>query len=369
MPAASNLPCLIHELCTACDRMDRTANQQLEEKATRVSKALGCAVDEVHASPKALAYRARVDMKVGLDGKLGYYRPRTHEHVTVPECVIARPELNEVIGRLPTLHGLSALELRSDGEKVVLHAKLGSRRTQTSPAGKGATGRRGSNSSQSKKGLIRQIKTLFGTPGRLQDLGVSGVAVQGKPVLGDCTIQVAAGGVTHGVSPGSFYQVNLEVNDRLVERVGRATRQYSPTVVLDLYAGIGNLSLPLAKSGVAVTQLEIAGSSTRDAERTTVREGLNVTICNDDAGRFQAGDHFFDVAILDPPRAGAPGVLEQLILTRPRALLYVSCDPKSLARDLRRIQGKGYRIASLEIFDMFPQTSHVETLCILERSN
>ena len=142
MLAASNLPCLIHELCTACDRMDRTAKQQLEEKATRVSKALGRAVDEVHASPKSLGYRARVDMKVGLDGKPGYYRPRTHEHVTVPECVIARPELNEVIGRLPPLLGLSALELRSDGEKVVLHARLDARRTKSSTAGGGAPGRR-----------------------------------------------------------------------------------------------------------------------------------------------------------------------------------------------------------------------------------
>ena len=184
--------------------------------------------------------------------------------------------------------------------------------------------------------------------------------MQGKRVLGDCTIQVAAGGVTHGVSPSSFYQVNLEVNDRLVERVGRATRQYSPTVVLDLYAGIGNLSLPLAKSGVAVTQLEIAGSSTRDAERTTVREGLNVTICNDDAGRFQAGDHFFDVAILDPPRAGAPGVLEQLILTRPRALLYVSCDSLCGSWPYISCEGeaehrRGFR--SRTELDAFPRTT------------
>jgi 23S rRNA (uracil1939-C5)-methyltransferase len=86
-----------------------------------------------------------------------------------------------------------------------------------------------------------------------------------------------------------------------------------------------------------------------------------------DAGRLRAGDHFFDVALLDPPRAGAPGVISQLVLTRPRALVYVSCHAPSLARDLKEASAAGYRIRDLSVFDMFPQTPHCEMLCVLER--
>ncbi len=87
-----------------------------------------------------------------------------------------------------------------------------------------------------------------------------------------------------------------------------------------------------------------------------------------DAGKFQAGDAFFDLALLDPPRSGAPGVIGQLALTRPKAIVYVSCEPRSLAKDLGEAARHGYKTDRLEIFDMFPHTRHVEALCVLTRT-
>ena len=116
-----------------------------------------------------------------------------------------------------------------------------------------------------------------------------------------------------------------------------------------------------------MVQIEQGRSSVEDARRTARRHGLEVTIRCGDAGRFEAGDAFFDVAVLDPPRSGAPGLLPQLLLTRPRGIVYVACSPEALARDLAPALQAGYRLERLEIFDMFPQTEHVEVLSVLSR--
>ncbi len=348
MNAPNPLPCSIHALCGACDRMPLGAKVALDAKVEHIEKLLGRSVESVHPSPRALGYRARIELKVDSAGRLGYFRPRSHEHVPVPMCAIARAEINAVLGRLPPLLGLEAVELRSDGERIVLHAGPG-------------------RGKQHPKAIKRILRQTLGDSASLAEYGLSGIAVTGRPLLGDCSLQIAAGGITHHISPGSFYQVNLEVNQLLVDRIGSAVRGCSPSAVLDLYSGAGNLSMPLAADGVSVTQVELAGSSVRDARATARREGLRVDIREGNAGKTSAGDIFFDVAILDPPRAGAPGLLAELMITRPRAILYVSCDPRSLARDLRHAQDLGYRVSGLELFDMFPQTSHCETLCILER--
>ena len=154
----------------------------------------------------------------------------------------------------------------------------------------------------------------------------------------------------------------------LVERLRLWIATVEPARILDLYAGAGNLSLPLAQDGLPVTMIESGKSAVSDAKECIKRLDLDVQVSVGDASRFQAGDQFFDVAILDPPRAGAPGVMEQLLVTRPQGIAYISCNPSALARDLRPVQEKGYRFEAIELFDMFPQTSHTEVLVLLRRS-
>lgn len=316
--------------------MHRSADAQLERKRAAVERAVGRAVDAVVPSPRALGYRARVSLQPGPDGRLGYHRPRSHAHVAVPRCAIARPEINDALGALAEVdwRPVRRLELRSDGQAVVLSALSGRDR-------------------RAARALCQRLPLP--------------TALDGRPVVGDPTVRLEVAGIRHALSPASFYQVNLELNALLVERVGALIRALEPAAVLDLYAGAGNLSLPLAATGVQVTLLESEGSAIRDAERTVAEHGLLATIRRGDAGKLAPGDHFFDVALLDPPRAGAPGVLRALTATRPRAILYVSCNPQTLARDLRSIQGQGYGITRLEALDMFPQTPHVEALCLLQR--
>lgn len=312
-------------------------------RLARVTRALGRTPDALVSSPRALGYRARIRLKVGPDGALGYHQPRSHTLVPVPMCAIARPEINAALAALPRMPpGLEAVELRSDGARVVLVA-IPARRAGPDLAAR----------------LL--ALDLMGAA------GLWGVALGGKTLQGDARLRVTVAGVAHRPGPGVFFQVNLEVNALLVEAVVEAALALSPTAVLDLYAGFGNLSLPLAARGVPVVGVESDPAAVSDAAGTIAREGLPAVFKVGDAGRFRAGDAFFDVAILDPPREGAGGVLGALVPTRPRGVLVVSCNPAALARDLRPALAAGYQISRVTAFDLFPQTAHVETLVELHR--
>jgi 23S rRNA (uracil1939-C5)-methyltransferase len=252
---------------------------------------------------------------------------------------VARPEINAVLARMPPLPPeVRTVELRSDGNRVVvsLHAP-----------GRGAS------------------PDLWAF--QPEALGIAGLALNGGPRTGDCRSYLSVAGIDHAHSPSTFFQVNLAVNALLVQRVLEEVRASDPSGVLDLYAGAGNLSLPLAAEGTAVTLMEREGAALADARRTAERHGIPLETVSQDVARFRGGDLFFDVALLDPPRAGAPGVMEELLLTRPKAILYASCNPKALARDTRPARKAGYTVSSLELFDMFPQTDHCEILCVLRR--
>ena len=308
-----------------------------------IARLLGREPDQLVDSPRLKNYRARITLHPDEEGRLGYFRPRSHVHDPISECPLARPEINAVLAELPPVpRGLDAVELRSSGSSVVLAA-----RRQKQHRGK-----------VDRRALIR-----------LMDAGLQGVSLDGAAIAGDPITTLTVGGITHCLQPETFYQVNLEINAHMVALVRARINALSPSRLLHLYAGAGNLSLPLAADGIPVTLIESARSSTADAARTVQRHGLSsrVEIRTANANRFQAGDAFFDVALLDPPRRGAPGVLSQLLMTRPRAIIYISCNPAALARDLKPVRAAGYSLDEVVVFEMFPQTPHAEVFARLSR--
>lgn len=321
--------------------MDSPLDDQQAGKRALVERAAGRAVDLFIPSPRSLGYRARIDLSVGPTGRLGYNRPRSHDHNAIDACAIARPEVNEALRALneaiPDARGLDRLELRSNGAEVVLHARLADRGTRPDAA--------------------RALLQAAPLP----------VALNGKALKGDPRVRLTVAGVEHLLSPETFYQVNLEVNEALVDTLRALITPLRPAGVLDLYGGAGNLSMPLAAAGTPVTLIEREGAAIRDAQATAKRLGLPLRAVGGDAGRFKAGDQFFDVAVLDPPRAGAPGLMDQLVVTRPKAIAVVSCNPAALGRDLGPALKAGYRVERLIALDMFPHTDHVEALCWLTR--
>jgi tRNA/tmRNA/rRNA uracil-C5-methylase (TrmA/RlmC/RlmD family) len=183
---------------------------------------------------------------------------------------------------------------------------------------------------------------------------------------------VADNGVYTYAPVGAFTQVNVQVNAKLVHKVVELAQSSGAKTFLDLYCGCGNFSLPLAFAGLTGTGVELTGDSIRAAQRAADEQDLRVKFhaakVHDFLGTRWARAGDFDVAVLDPPRAGAKDLLGRLLTLKIPRLLMVSCEPGTLARDLQVLVQGGYQLSAVHVFDMFPQTHHVETLVLLTRS-
>jgi len=268
-------------------------------------------VEAALPSPRRTGARARLKFQVE-SGQLGFHRPGTHQFLRPAIDDLARPEIVAAAALLRPTAG--EVELRSDGERVVVDATAPTR-------------------------------------------GLPDVAIKGRPVAGNPALTVDG----LRVSPGAFYQVNLEVNRALVSLVDEWIR--GAEALLDLYGGIGNLSRAAHARGTPVTLVESNPASVADARHNLA----GAAVIRGDASRFEPGSAVYDVAVLDPPRQGAPGVLPRVATTRPRAIVYVSCDPVTLARDVAEL-GNTYEIERAVPLDMFPGTEHVECACLLRRT-
>jgi 23S rRNA (uracil1939-C5)-methyltransferase len=197
---------------------------------------------------------------------------------------------------------------------------------------------------------------------------VAGVAVDaraGSHRSGDTRLTVTpeAGAPPIVQQVGTFTQVNVDANRLLVQAVLRLVP--ADTAVLDLFCGSGNVSMPIARMARALTGIDTDAAAIADAAASATAAG----IAN---ARFEVGaaDRWLrrrglagaDVVVLDPPRTGAREVTQELARLRPPRVVYVSCEPTTLARDVRALTAAGYVVDRVQPIDMFPHTEHVETV-------
>ncbi len=320
-------------------------------------------------SPAEWGYRNRVAWKVRwFHGRanVGYFRAGSHRLVPLQACPVARPELEALLEPLaaflqgfgPARGGLPQVDLQVDGEGrlwAVVHLLV-----PPSPADARQlaaffreTGVRGALVQAGRKHTLR---SLDGDPGPM----VFPLEAQGE------RFRLA-------VTPGGFVQANLEVNRILVEEVIRLEDLYRGGTALDLYAGAGNFTLPLARAASRVVAVEGYPPAARDAARNAERHAMDhvevlarpVERALEDliGARLRP-----DFALLDPPREGARPALEALAALAPKHVLYISCSAPALVRDLRVLVRTGYRILWIRTADMFPQTAHLESITLLERA-
>lgn len=334
-------PCPHADACGGCDLSAWSPAARREALAASLARAFGWSGDVPVLTGGDAGVRARITLHVE-EGLVGYRAAGSHRLVPVDRCPIARPEVEEGLTRLRAVvaaHpgiGWSRVEIRSDGARVVFAAE----------------GRGGPPS-----GIAERAAPL------------EHLAWGGRPVLGDPSLRLPS---TEGVlqaGPSSFYQVNLEANARMVDLVRARVREAGAERVLDLYAGIGNFGLPIAADGVPVVAVEREGRALADLRRSAEDWGLahRVQAVAIPAERFDPSREPYDVAVLDPPRAGAGAVLGRVLRNRPRRAIYVSCHPRTAARDLRQHAG-GYRLTGLVGVDLFPDTHHLEAVLVLDRA-
>ena len=175
-------------------------------------------------------------------------------------------------------------------------------------------------------------------------------------------------GYIYAISAPSFFQVNSEQAEKLQSLVLEAISKTGAENVADLYCGTGTFTLPLAKAGFDVTGVELAGSSTKDLSRNLKRNRLVAGVICDEVERALPKMKNFDACVLDPPKCGLnKRVLRALLDKNPQTIVYVSCDPMTLARDLKTLADAGYTLTSVTPVDMFAQTHHIETVAVMGR--
>jgi 23S rRNA (uracil1939-C5)-methyltransferase len=194
--------------------------------------------------------------------------------------------------------------------------------------------------------------------------------VDGYPPL---SFSLGEGRLTLEFGPADFFQVNGDINQAMV---GRALELLQPTpddVILDLFCGLGNFTLPLALRAGQVVGVEGDAALVAKARANALGNGIaNATFHVDDLfvparlGRW--AENPYDLLLLDPPRAGAAEIMERMPHWRPRRVVYISCHPGSLARDAGLlVEAFGYKLRAAGVMDMFPHTTHVESIAVFEK--
>ena len=197
-------------------------------------------------------------------------------------------------------------------------------------------------------------------------MGSENITLWGNPYLTDTLC-----GLEFEISPVSFYQVNHDQTERLYTCAAELAQVKNTDTVLDLYCGIGTISLFMAKHAGKVYGVEIVPQAIENAKKNAEINGIeNAEFVVGDAKTAAERFSDADIVIIDPPRAGCDAaVIDHITRISPERVVYVSCNPSTLARDLKIFNDKGYEPKIARPFDLFPRTEHVETIVLLQNRN
>ena len=311
-------------------------------------------------APQELAYRSRVQVKCFRSRQgfvTGFYRPKSHYVVPITECPVISPQLNDLLAELRKLLGQSVFAAEIP-QIDLAHGDDGKRRAVVHYLGR-------------RKPQLIDLLQSFAASASVDLLLQAGRNESLLPVVGDgeLVIDVDDPPLKLAYGGGGFAQINLRQNRHLVHEVLAAAKLTGTERVLDLFCGMGNFSLPLARRAGEVVGVEDFPPSISMARSNAGRNHLDNTEFHARAAegalkQFSAGKTF-DLLLLDPPRSGAFTVMKDVLQQPVKRILYVSCDPQTLARDLKPLLHGGYQLEFSRPFDMFPQTFHCESLTAL----
>jgi 23S rRNA (uracil1939-C5)-methyltransferase len=290
-------------------------------------------------SPAEYDYRNHTQFSLTPEGALGFWSADSRRVVPIRECHQIEPPLGELFGHITVeaeqAQGLDRIGLRAGAEGetlVVLEAAEAAPEVEMDLSVDAA--------------LLRADGTSLAIAGR--DYLI--MEVRGRPFR---------------VSAGSFFQTNTPMAERLVDTVLEALALRGGEAVLDLYCGVGLFTAFMAPAAGRVVGVEAFAPAVADAA-ANLDEFDNIEIYEAAVEEVVPGlTDRFDLVVLDPPRAGChPHALEALVGMQAARIVYVSCDPATLARDAKRLAAGGYRLAWAQPLDMFPQTHHVECVAL-----
>lgn len=344
--------CPYYKECGGCNLRHQTSEENLNFKKEKVKTAirrigkLDIKVEDIIPSLKEDNYRNKVSFKVE-ENRIGFYGEGTYQLIDIDYCLLAQKQIND------SLNIIKKYLKENDNEIKSVTIKYGNAMDE----------------------ILIDIYSLNNTDIKILDYlttninNLKSVLYNDKVVYGNGYIKEVSNGLMFNVSAKSFFQVNSVQTEKLYDEIIKQSKLSKEDVVLDLYCGTGTITSIVSKYVKKVIGIEIVEDAIIDAkENLKINNISNVKfICGDATKEINKIKEKVDVVIVDPPRKGidrkAIAIMKKL---SPKKIVYVSCNPVTMARDLSYLNDS-YDVKKVVPVDMFPNTSHVETVCVLER--
>lgn len=341
-PKRVNPLCPFYNECGGCNLLHLSYEDTLKYKKEKIESILSKYANyknniDVYGSPKQVNYRNKITLKVK-DGSIGYYKNKTHDIIKINHCYLAQDSINRFISDINLLNVKNGeIIIRSNyNNELLIHIKSPSTVNPDIIAIK---------KKHKLVGIILNDKTIYGES--------SFIEIINKQFF--------------TVSYDSFFQINREVCSIIFDMILKEINDND--TILDLYCGVGTLGINACKKAKKAYGIEIVKNAILNAitnSKINKRDNIYYMLGKVEDNISKINDKI-DTIIVDPPRAGLDPKTKQTILDfKANKIIYVSCDPMTLARDLKELSSI-YNIKQVTSLDMFPYTEHIETFCVLEK--
>ena len=328
--------CEYYDICGGCQLQHLSYDNQINYKIkylNEIFKPLNISILEIETS-KQFYYRNKITLQV--KNKIGLYKKNSNNLIEIDNCNIVNKKINEKFKYIKELNltGIDNIIIKSFNNNVMLVIN-----------------------GKEDKITVGTLKKHFDT-----------IYINNKLMYGN-RLLAQINDVKYYISPNAFFQVNIEIATKMFEYIKNILKNINAKNVIDLYCGCGSISLYIADTVDYIYGIEINESSINDANENKIINNINNVdfLCNT-SDNIKISNNF-DTVIVDPPRSGlSKTLINKLISSKICNIIYVSCDPITLKRDLYELKSK-YNIQNIKAFDMFPNTYHVECISVLERIN
>ena len=375
--------CPYSKKCGGCQLIDIPYDRQLKEKEKNLKNLLGefGKIEPIMGMENPDHYRNKVHAVFGLDGRkrpvAGVYEAKSHRVVDVEHCFLENEKATEIIRTIKNL--LKSFKIKTydedSGYGLLRHVLIRTARE---------TGQimvvlvLSSPILPSKNNFVKALRKehpeITTVVLNVNDRATSMVLGEKEQVIyGKGYIEDILCGKRFKISPKSFYQVNPVQTEKLYKTALEFAELTGKETIIDAYCGTGTIGIIAADGAKRVIGVELNKDAVRDGVTNAKINGVkNIEFYHKDAGQFMIQlaeqQENIDVVLMDPPRAGSDeAFLNSVVRLRPNKVVYVSCNPETLARDLKYLTKNGYQVKRMRGCDMFCHTEHVETVCLLSK--
>ena len=383
-PDRIQAPCPVARQCGGCQIQQMSYERQLTFKENKVCNNLrrlggldlsAMEVEPICGMEEPFHYRNKAQFPIGRDknGKIiaGFYAGRTHSIIANTDCLLGAEENEAILNEVISWMEVCKVEPYDEktGKGLVRHVLI--RKGFTTKELMVCLVINGRKIPQVEK-LVDRLQKIEGMTAIMANVNTEQTnVILGKeiqPIWGQDYIEDYIGNVKYRISPLSFYQVNPVQTEKLYGKALEYAELTGKETVIDAYCGTGTIGLIAARNAKRVIGVELNKDAVKDARINAKENGIkNAEIYAGDAGRFMVDmaskNQKADVVFMDPPRAGSDEkFLSSVIKLGPKRVVYVSCNPETLARDLKYLTGNGYQTVKIQPVDNFPFCDHIETV-------